>query len=85
MRKAQVADGTAQIASDDASPEVKLLLARIYAALDAMPVEQRLAWSLRHLAGEPLDEVAALCGCSLATAKRYIASANEALRSVADG
>lgn len=73
------------VASADASPEERALLARVYAALDRLPVDQRLAWSLRHLSGERLDEVALLCGCSLATAKRHIASAHEALREVIDG
>jgi RNA polymerase sigma-70 factor, ECF subfamily len=35
-----------------------------------------VAWSLRHIEGERLDEVAALCECSLATAKRRIAAAS---------
>lgn len=73
------------VASPDASPEERMLVARICSALDQLPVDQRLAWSLRHLAGERLDDVAVLCGCSLATAKRHIAAAHEALREVIDG
>ena len=74
-----------ETASSDASPEQRLLIARIYAALDRLSVDERLAWSLRHLEGERLDEVALLCECSLATAKRRIASAHDALREVIDG
>jgi RNA polymerase sigma-70 factor (ECF subfamily) len=49
---------------------------------DDLPVEQRIAWTLRHLEGERLDAVARLCRCSLATAKRRIASAHEHLQKV---
>lgn len=73
------------VASPDASPEERLLVARIYDALDDLPVAERLAWSLRHLEGERLERVADLCGCSLATAKRRIAAAHERLREVIDG
>lgn len=73
------------VASPDASPEERVLVARICAALDRLPVERRLAWSLRHLGGERLDAVAVLCGCSLATAKRHIAAAHAELREAVDG
>jgi len=59
------------------SPEDRVLLTRMYRALDAMPVNQRLAWSLRHIEGERLETVALLCGCSLATAKRRIVAAQK--------
>ena len=74
-----------EAASSDASPEQRVLLARVYAALDRLSVDERVAWSLRHLEGERLEEVAFVCGCSLATAKRRIASAHDALREVIDG
>lgn len=74
-----------EVASSEASPEERLLVARVYAVLDRIPVDERLAWSLRHLAGERLDEVAVLCDCSLATVKRRIASAHEALKEAIDG
>jgi RNA polymerase sigma-70 factor (ECF subfamily) len=61
------------------SPEDRLLLTRMYRALDALPVNQRLAWSLRHIEGERLETVALLCGCSLATAKRRIVAAQKAI------
>ena len=57
------------------SPEDRVLLTRMYRALDGLPVNQRLAWSLRHIEGERLETVALLCGCSLATAKRRIVAA----------
>jgi RNA polymerase sigma-70 factor (ECF subfamily) len=67
------------VAGNDASPSERALLAQVYRALDRVPVNDRLAWTLRYVQGESLGEVAELCGCSLATAKRRIASAHEAV------
>lgn len=67
------------LADTGASPEAKAQCAQVYEALDRLPVPQRVAWTLRHLEGEALDEVARLCGCSLATAKRRIAAAQAVL------
>jgi RNA polymerase sigma-70 factor (ECF subfamily) len=64
-----------QVADPHASPARRALLARVYEVLDRLPVDQRLAWTLRHMEGEDLESVARLCGCSLATAKRRIAVA----------
>lgn len=69
-----------------ASPEQRALLSRVYGVLDRIPVEQRIAWVLRHIEGEKLEDVARLTSCSLATAKRRIASAQGAIEEVlADG
>lgn len=65
-----------------ASADDKAMLRRIYAVLDGLPVADRLAWVLRHMEGEKLESVADLCGCSLATAKRRIAAAQQALEEV---
>lgn len=64
-----------QVADPGASPARRALLRRLYDVLDRVPVDQRLAWTLRHMEGEDLESVARLCGCSLATAKRRIAAA----------
>lgn len=61
------------------SPEKRALLARVYEILDDMGVERRLAWTLRYVEGEKLEVVAERCGCSLATVKRRIASAQALL------
>ncbi len=53
----------------------RALLTRVYEVLDRVSVECRLAWILRYIEGEKLEEVAERCGCSLATAKRRIAAA----------
>lgn len=70
------------------SPEQRALLARVYEVLDRIPVDHRVAWTLRHVEGERLERVAERCGCSLATAKRRIASAHARIRldlEVSDG
>jgi RNA polymerase sigma-70 factor, ECF subfamily len=60
-----------------ATQEQAALVRRIYEILDELPVDLRIAWTLRHVQGEQLDAVAAIGGCSLATAKRRIAAAQE--------
>ncbi|MGZ3451701.1 MAG: RNA polymerase sigma factor [Polyangiales bacterium] len=72
----------ANIAATDASPEQKALLSKVYAILDTLPVDQRLAWTLRYVEREQLDDVARLCDCSLATAKRKITAAQQAISAV---
>ncbi|MEO6953799.1 MAG: sigma-70 family RNA polymerase sigma factor [Polyangia bacterium] len=56
-------------------PADRLLLARVYAVLDEIPVSERVAWVLHRVEGETLPIVAQRCGCSLATVKRWIAKA----------
>lgn len=63
------------VVDHSASAEQRALLARVYSVLDGLPANQRIAWSLRHIEGEPLENVASMSGCSLATAKRRIAAA----------
>jgi RNA polymerase sigma-70 factor, ECF subfamily len=62
------------------SPEDSAFLAEVYCILDRMPAHERLAWSLRNIDGERLEDVAERCSCSLATAKRWIASAQARLQ-----
>jgi RNA polymerase sigma-70 factor, ECF subfamily len=69
-----------EIVEEGASPEERALVARVYRALDRLPVEQRMAWTLRHVEGESLERVAELTGCSLATAKRRIKAAQDHLK-----
>jgi RNA polymerase sigma-70 factor (ECF subfamily) len=44
-----------------------------------MPADDRIAWTLRHVERHGLEGVAALTGCSLATAKRRIQRAQSYL------
>ena len=68
-----------RLADPGAGPEEQHLVGEVYRALDGVPARQRVAWTLRHVEGESLEGVAFLCGCSLATAKRWIASAHAKL------
>jgi len=72
----------AEAPAPGATAEQRALLARLYEVLEGLPTNQRLAWSLRYLEGEPLDSVAAACGCSLATAKRRISAAKNVIDEV---
>src|SRR5262249_41449436 len=45
----------------DATQEEAALVARIYRILDELPVDQRIAWTLRNVEGEKLEAVASLC------------------------
>ncbi len=74
-----------EVADSRCSPDDRLMMARIYTVLDGLPVEQRLAWTLRHVEGERLEHIAAVCECSLATVKRRVASAQAALEKVIHG
>jgi RNA polymerase sigma-70 factor, ECF subfamily len=58
-----------------ASPETCAEIASLDAVLAELPAPERIAWVLRYVEGYPLEEVAAACGCSLATAKRRIGRA----------
>ena len=57
------------------SAEQHLELRLLAQMLASLPARERMAWSLRFVEGCSLDEVARYCDCSLATAKRRIASA----------
>jgi RNA polymerase sigma-70 factor (ECF subfamily) len=72
------------VPADGVSPEQYALLQRMYRVLETVPSHERLAWLLRHVEGERLQDVALTCECSLATAKRRIASAQAALAEVLD-
>ncbi len=73
---------SADVPARGASAEEHAMLTRLYEVLEGLPTDQRLAWSLRYLEGEPLDAVAAACGCSLATAKRRVAAAKNVIDEV---
>ena len=57
--------------------ESRDFLAQIYGALDRMPAKERVVFALRYIEERPLKEVAELCDCSLATAKRRLRRAND--------
>ena len=51
-------------------------LRALYRVLDQLPVELRIAWVLRYIQEETVQNVADLCGWSLSTAKRRIQMAD---------
>ncbi|HLB14225.1 MAG TPA: sigma-70 family RNA polymerase sigma factor [Burkholderiales bacterium] len=55
---------------------------RLLVALRSLPVDQQIAFELRHGEGLTLEETAEAVGVSLATVKRYLAQAEERLRAV---
>jgi RNA polymerase sigma-70 factor, ECF subfamily len=72
------------IAARAAGPDVAAELRRIYGRLERLPAEERIAFLLRRVEGMELEEVAQKMGISLATAKRRIAAAQQAVERWAD-
>jgi RNA polymerase sigma-70 factor (ECF subfamily) len=68
------------IACESAGPEARAELAQVYALLQTLPADDRIAWTLRQVEHHRLEAVAELCGCSLATAKRRILRAQRFLK-----
>ena len=68
-----------QLADSGVPPHVLYDLRLADVALRSVPPPERIAWSLRHLEGEKLEDIALACDCSLATAKRRILSAERIL------
>jgi RNA polymerase sigma-70 factor, ECF subfamily len=62
-----------------ASPEQRAEVARLYRRLDRLPVPERVAWLLRHVEGESLEDMVLLCGCSKSTVQRRLRSAEARL------
>lgn len=65
-----------QIASSSVLPEHRELVRQLCEVLDRLPIELRLAWVLRYVEAETVENVAALCGWSISTAKRRIGAAH---------
>ena len=70
----------AEIEGASDSPEARGALHVIHAALQGVSVNARIAWVLRYLEEERLEDVARLCGCSKTTAKRWIATAQQVVK-----
>jgi RNA polymerase sigma-70 factor (ECF subfamily) len=69
-----------RLADPSAGPAERRLVSEVYRALDGVSANERVAWALRYVEGESLEEVARLCDCSLATAKRRISAAHEKIK-----
>jgi RNA polymerase sigma-70 factor (ECF subfamily) len=61
------------------TPHDSALLSEVFAYLDGLPARTRIIWCWSHLAGKNNPEIAKLCGCSVATVKRGLASARALL------
>ena len=72
------------VATRTAGPDVGAELRRVYQRLEQLPAEQRVAFLLRRIEGMELEEIARAMGISLATAKRRIAAAQQAVEQWAD-
>jgi RNA polymerase sigma-70 factor (ECF subfamily) len=71
-------DGTVpDAAAPSGDPRTREAMRRLYAILDELDDRDRLSFVLRYAEGYELTEVAQALGCSLATAKRCIARADE--------
>lgn len=66
----------ALVPASTASAEDRAMLREVEHALSRLAAKDRVPWVLHHVEGCTLEEVAAACGCSLATAKRRIAVAH---------
>ncbi len=58
-------------------------LRRVYAALDQLPANERVVFTLRFIEEMPLEEIASACNVSIATVKRRIARAEERFTAIA--
>ena len=69
----------ARVADPRASALDLALLSAIGEVMAAIPAERRRAWAMRTVDGEPIDDIAACCGCSATTVKRRIAEVQSLL------
>jgi len=58
-------------------PEARDLLAVTFAVLNRIPADLHVVFALRHIDDRSLEEIAAICKCSLATVKRRLARADK--------
>jgi RNA polymerase sigma-70 factor (ECF subfamily) len=70
----------ARVAGPDVGAELRLLYARV----ERLAADQRIAFLLRRVEGMELEDVARATGVSLATTKRRIAAAQQAIERWAD-
>jgi RNA polymerase sigma-70 factor (ECF subfamily) len=67
-----------------ASAEEHAALGRVHRALAGVSASTRVAWLLRYVEQERMDDVARLVGCSLTTAKRRVEAAQIAVKRALD-
>jgi RNA polymerase sigma-70 factor, ECF subfamily len=69
-----------ELARDDLSLEARSELAALDLVLQQLPAHQRIAWMLRYVEDEPIENVAEACGRSRATVKRWISAADRRVK-----
>jgi RNA polymerase sigma-70 factor (ECF subfamily) len=67
------------LADPSSAEEARAELALIDEFLSKQPAELRIAWMLRAVEGEAIEDVARICRCSPATAKRRIKAVQDRL------
>jgi RNA polymerase sigma-70 factor, ECF subfamily len=72
--------GVEDIRDSGSSPEDRVAFRAVHVALEGVGVDARIAWTLRYLEEQRIEDVAKLCGCSTRTAKRWIARAQRAVK-----
>jgi RNA polymerase sigma-70 factor, ECF subfamily len=65
--------------------EARDLLLRTGAVLERISAKDRIVFVLHVVEGKPLEEIADLCGCSIRTTKRRLASANRRFKQLVSG
>ncbi len=68
------------LAAPGASPETLAELAALDLVLQKMDPDLRVAWVLRHVEGEKMEDVAQACAVSLSTAKRWVGAAEDEVK-----
>ncbi len=80
LRPAEAPPDIDALVGSAAPPDVAAELRAIYSLMDALPVEQRMVLVLRRVEGLELKEIAQAMKLSLATVKRRLTDAENALR-----
>jgi RNA polymerase sigma-70 factor (ECF subfamily) len=74
----------ASVPAPGANSEEHAALARVHAALTGISASARVAWLLRYVEQERMEDVARFLGCSLTTAKRRVEAAQIAVKRALD-
>lgn len=72
-----------EAAVNDVDFDARECVRHVYAALDRLPVDERIVFSLRFIEEMQLEDIANSCGVSLATIKRRISRAEQRFKTIA--
>ncbi|MEM9070633.1 MAG: RNA polymerase sigma factor [Myxococcota bacterium] len=74
--------GLEAVPEEAAGPDAEhhAMLRDVRRVLDSLPANLRIAWVLRYVEDEPLEQIAAYCSVSRATAHRWVVRAHTALQ-----